>query len=98
MLDVYRKAKKEAGYAANYFLQMVDDVGGLEAARRLLMAKSVSSGFSSLWEKGRLDLSVEAVVLQGRFAGLFTDEEKQVARARLTEYGYHVPPQTSSAS
>ncbi|MFF5218787.1 caspase domain-containing protein [Micromonospora sp. NPDC000442] len=94
MLDVYRKAKKEAGYNAAYFLQMVQEVGGLEAARRLIRAGSVSSGFTALWEKGRLDLSVEAVVLQDRFAGLFTDEELDIARNRLAEYGYS-PAQTS---
>jgi hypothetical protein len=95
MLEVYRKARREAGYNATYFLQMVDEVGGLEAARRLLRAGSVSSGFSALWEKGRLDLSVEAVVLQDRFAGLFTEQELDTARERLAEYGYHPPAQTS---
>jgi TIR domain len=88
MLDVFRRAKSEAGYNAAYFLRMVQDVGGLEAARRLLRAGSVSSGFTTLWEKGRLDLSVEAVVLQDRFAELFTDEELDIARNRLAEYGY----------
>jgi hypothetical protein len=90
MLDVYRKAKKEAGYNAGYFLRMVEEVGGLEAARRLLRASAVSSGFTVLWEKGRLDLSVEAVVLQDRFSGLFTEEELDIARDRLAEYGYKV--------
>ncbi|MDI6104376.1 caspase family protein [Actinoplanes sp. NEAU-A12] len=95
MLDVYRKAKREAGYNAAYFLRMVEEVGGLEAARRLLRAGSVSSGFSSLWEKGRLDLSAEAVMLQERFAGLFSDDELEIARSRLAEYGYQPPAQTS---
>lgn len=95
MLEVYRKARREAGYNATYFLQMVEEAGGLEAARRLLRAGSVSSGFTALWEKGRLDLSVEAVVLLDRFAGLFTEEELDIARDRLAEYGYHSPAQTS---
>jgi hypothetical protein len=95
MLDVYRRAKREAGYNAAYFLQMVEEVGGLEAARRLLRTGSVSSGFSALWEKGRLDLSVEAVVLRDRFAGLFTDDELDIARNRLAEYGYRPSAQTS---
>ncbi|MFF0722903.1 caspase domain-containing protein [Micromonospora sp. NPDC003816] len=94
MLDGYRRAKKELNYNAGYFLQMVQQVGGLEAARRLIRANSVSSGFTTLWEKGRLDLAVEAVVLQDRFAGLFTDEELDIARNRLAEYGYS-PAQTS---
>lgn len=88
MLDVYRKARKEAGYNATFFLKMVEEMGGLKAAQRLLQAGAVSSGFTALWEKGRLDLSVEAVVLQDRFARLFTDEELDTARDRLTEYGY----------
>ncbi|MFY1599450.1 caspase family protein [Micromonospora sp. WMMD737] len=95
MLDGYRRAKKELNYNAAYFLQMVQEVGGLEAARRLIRASSVSSGFTTLWEKGRLDLAVEAVVLQDRFAGLFTDEELDIARNRLAEYGYQLPAQTS---
>jgi hypothetical protein len=57
----------------------------------LLSAPSVSDGFTALWERNRLDLSVEAVVLQSRFASLFTDNEREQARARLQEYGY-VPP------
>jgi hypothetical protein len=95
MLDVYRRARKEAGYNATYFLKMVEEVGGLEAARRLLRAGSVSSGFSALWEKGRLDLAVEAVVLQDRFAGLFDEEVLETARDRLAEYGYQPPAHTS---
>ncbi|WP_244218935.1 caspase family protein [Micromonospora arida] len=95
MLEGYRKAKKELNYNAAYFLKMVQEVGGLEAARRLIRASSVSSGFTTLWEKGRLDLAVEAVVLQDRFAGLFTDEEIEIARDRLAAYGYHLPAQTS---
>ncbi|GIJ11425.1 caspase domain-containing protein [Micromonospora andamanensis] len=94
MLDGYRRAKKELNYNAGNFIQMVQQVGGLEAARRLLRASSVSSGFTTLWEKGRLDLAVEAVVLQDRFAGLFSDEELDIARDRLAEYGYS-PAQTS---
>ncbi|MFG3679331.1 caspase domain-containing protein [Micromonospora chalcea] len=94
MLDGYRRAKKELNYSAAYFLQMVQSEGGVQAARRLLRASSVSSGFTTLWEKGRLDLAVEAVVLQDRFHGLFTDEELDIARNRLEAYGYR-PAQTS---
>ena len=68
---------------------MVSDRGGLATARYLLHASSVSEGFTALWERRRLDLTVEAVVLQERFAPLFSDEERRIARARLREYGYH---------
>jgi TIR domain len=89
MVDVYQRAKREAGYHATYFIQMVSDRGGLATARHLLHASSVSEGFTALWERRRLDLTVEAVVLQERFASLFSDEERKIARDRLAEYGYH---------
>jgi hypothetical protein len=88
MVDVYRRARQEAGYQAGYFLQMVSEHGGLETARRLLHAPTPSEGFTALWERRRLDLTVEAVVLRPKFAPLFTDEDRDIARTRLQEYGY----------
>jgi hypothetical protein len=88
MVDVYRRARQEAGYQAGYFLQMVSEHGGLETARRLLHAPAPSEGFTALWERHRLDLTVEAIVLQPEFAPLFTDEDRDIARIRLREYGY----------
>jgi hypothetical protein len=98
MVDLYKRAKKEAGYTATYFLKMVSERGGLASARQLLSATSVSDGFTALWERNRLDLSVEAVVLQSRFASLFTDDEHEQARARLEEYGYVPPDPPASAA
>jgi hypothetical protein len=58
-------------------------------AQCLLYASFVSSGFATPSEKGRLDQTVEAFVVQERWSALFTDEELQIARDRLAEYGYH---------
>jgi hypothetical protein len=91
MVEVHKKAKQEAGYPATYFIQMVSRRGGLATARHLLHAPNVSDGFTALWERGRLDLSVEAVILRERFGALFTDEERDRARSRLEEYGYSAP-------
>jgi hypothetical protein len=63
MVDVYHRVKAETGYNATYFLQMVSERGGVDAARRLLHSTAVSDGFTALWERRRLDLSVEALVL-----------------------------------
>jgi hypothetical protein len=63
MLRLYEDAK-DAGYNATYFLRMVSEHGGLETARRLLAAPSPAEGFSRLYEIGRVDLSVEALVLK----------------------------------
>ena len=63
MLNIYRKAKSEARYNAQRFLQMVVDHGGSEAARMLINSTRVSDGYTALYERGRLDLTVEAIVL-----------------------------------
>lgn len=43
-------------------------------------------GSPRIWAAGRLDLTVEARVLKPEYAGLFTDEERRIARRRLDEY------------
>jgi hypothetical protein len=88
MVRIYRSAKSELGYNATRFLQMITEQGGLASARQLLHASGVSDGFTTLWEHQRLDLSVEAHVLQDEFASLFTDDERRMAKRRLTDYGY----------
>ena len=88
MVRIYEVAKRDAGYNATRFLQMISERGGLDAARQLLHASTVSEGFTALWLANRLDLSVEAHVLKPEFGDLFTDEEQAIARRRLNEYGY----------
>lgn len=88
MKDVYVRARDEAGYNATAYLRMLSQHGGLETARRLLASSSVSDGFVALWERGRLDLTVENVILKPEFAGLFSDANRDLAHARLEEYGY----------
>ena len=88
MLSVYERAKAEAGYTPSFFLGMLSELGPLGTARKLLHAPAVSDGFSNLWERGRLDLTVEALVLRPEFSSLFTDEELDRARNRLEQFGY----------
>ena len=88
MKDVYVRAKSEANYTASYFLGMLSSYGGLGTAQRLLASTEVSSGFAALYERDRLDLTVEALVIQSKFASLFTDEELDIARQRLDQLGY----------
>lgn len=88
MVNVYLNAKSEAGYNANRFIQMVSEHGGLETARILIHSQDASDGFRALWEAKRLDLSVEALVLDVEWDGLFDREEREIARSRLTLYNY----------
>lgn len=88
MRDIYLRAKSEADYNASYFLQMLSTDGPIRTARRLIMSSQPSEGFTALWERRRLDLTVEAHVIQERFAPLFTEDERDAARQRLAQYGY----------
>jgi hypothetical protein len=67
---------------------MVNDRGGLQTAQSLLHTPSLSEGFTALWQKGRLDLTVEKLVLDRQWQDLFSDEEREIARKRLSELGY----------
>ena len=87
MLDIYRVAQRDLAYNATRFLQLVESKSGVEAAKQLLAA-SPSEGFATLWEKGRLDLSVEAHILKPEFRDLFTDAERRLAEDRLRQFGY----------
>lgn len=76
------------GYIATYFLQMLEEHGGLETAKRLLAVSEPQTGLYKLWELHLLNESMEGVVLQERFHSLFTQAEINEAWRRLDELGY----------
>ncbi len=63
MFEIYYSAKA-IGYKPSKFFQMLEQHGGLQTARNLINASTVSYGYTKLWELKRLDLSVEAVVYE----------------------------------
>ena len=86
-LNIYQAAA-DLGYRPARFRQMVHEHGGVAVAKRLLSGPVAQSGLTTLWELGRLDISMEALVVQERWRPLFTDAERQAARERLTAYRY----------
>ena len=100
MLATYQEALT-IGYRPARFLQMVSEHGGVETARIILAQNNPTEGFGTLWEKQRLDLAIEALVLKPEFASLFSEEDRAKARARLDDVGYHPPwdqPQSAHRS
>ncbi len=95
MVAIYETAKIELGYVATRFAQMLAEHGGVATARHLLRG-SPSEGFTTLWERQRLDLSVEYHVCQPRFQPLFTTAERRTARRRLEAYGFDVDARRAS--
>ena len=88
MRQIYEQASNECDYRATRFLQLVVTDGGLLAAKKLLGSKGYSEGLTRLWEEKRLDISMEATILQDPWSGLFTDEELGIARKKLNELGF----------
>lgn len=89
MLEIYRVAKAEARYDATIFLGMVAQRGGLATAQYLINTPKPSEGYTALYMRGRLDLTVEAMVIENtEWHELFTDEELAKARTRLKQYEY----------
>lgn len=86
MLEMYGRTGRETGYWANYFNRDVKTKGGLQVAKELLSRRSdgsVGNGLQTLIDHGRADLSLESLVLNPRFAELFTAAELDEARSRL---------------
>lgn len=86
MIAIYQNAKKECGYNATRFLQMVAAKDGLTVAKSFIQRRQPTDGFTTLWELGRLDLTVEALILKPKYAELFTDEERRQVQELLDQY------------
>jgi hypothetical protein len=92
-LDMVRgvdRLKREIGYTATRFSQMLGEQGGVETAHRLLTGRDASDGFTTLWEHRRLDMSLEAFVLLPWYQELFTDDERSTAERRLRDHEFNV--------
>ncbi len=93
MHDIYRTAKNKAGYRARVLRKMLHRQGGLATAKQLINAPNVSDGYTALWERGRINLTVEAVVIENtQYHSLFTSEELARAEKRLRDYNYVPKP------
>lgn len=90
MLALHEKAKSEIhGYNPTKFLQLIKEFGGIHAAKILINVKGVPEGLRVLWEKKRLDLSTEALIVENpKYHQLFTEAEIKLAKTKLITLGY----------
>lgn len=61
----------------------------MKTAHRILSGSRTSDGFAALAQIGHLEWSLEALAVDKRFTGLFSDEEANEALARLMEAGFY---------
>ncbi|SFT90336.1 hypothetical protein [Paraburkholderia aspalathi] len=82
------EAKRDLGYDPRQFIAMLGVDGGFTAVSKLVGGRNPSDGFTKLWEKGRLDLSVEALVLETEWNRFFDEQLLQQAERKLKDAGY----------
>jgi len=81
-------AAREKAAALGVKMRPVEEKDAMKQAHRALSGTRLSDGFNALLACGHLELSLEALVVDKRFTGLFTDEEANEALMRLLEVGY----------
>jgi hypothetical protein len=79
---------RKIGYRPSYLIKMISDDDSVVAVKSLLNGKTETYGFTTLFEKRRLDLSMENIVYSENWGDLFTEEEISIAKKRLKDYGY----------
>jgi hypothetical protein len=72
------------GYPA-IWVQMMDDIGAVAAARKLLVSPNIQSGFERLAREGRVDLTIEFAVLHPKWDRLFSADLREAAWWRLQQ-------------
>jgi 5-methylcytosine-specific restriction protein A len=82
------EAERAIRYRPNFFLGMLEKDGGYLTVIKLLSANGVSEGFKKLWEYSRLDLSVEALVVETEWRTAFDPILIARAEKRLNDVGY----------
>ena len=79
------RESRELGYAPVRMEQMIAELGAVRAVRKLVLNPDIQSGLLEVNRLGRLDLSMEQIMLEPEFAGLFADGELASARWRLSQ-------------
>lgn len=81
LMGIYRECNK-LGYRPTGMLELMQKHSAIVAVKRLI-ANPISSGFNKLALLERLDLAIESLALEDRWAGLFDENELQTCRRRL---------------
>jgi hypothetical protein len=82
LVDIFKQCAA-LNYRPTGMLDLMEEHGPIGAVRRLI-ANPISDGFNKLALLGRLDLAVERLALQDRWAGVFSEKELDICRRRLS--------------
>ena len=82
-------AEKEYGCKMTRFLQTIEKFGIVRTAQEIFRKGRTSDCFNRLAEAGHLELTMEAIIVKGEYAELFTDEQVNYCYELLCENGYY---------
>ena len=88
MEEKFLQAVEAARVQAEKLGVRIRPIADMKAAHRVLSGHRESDGFGELANKGRLDLTLEAMAVKKQFTALFNDEEANNALDRLLMNGY----------
>lgn len=81
-------AMLEHGAPTKRLVQTLSERGGVETVQELFKRHRVSDGFDALCKLNLGQLTLEALVIQGKYGALFTDEEVNYCLDVLMQAGY----------
>lgn len=88
LVENLKTAASLTGVEESRLLAQAEKDGGVKAVKMMLARGQIHRQFEPLKKLGRLDLSPEALVIKGKYAELFTDEEANLCLTALLEAGY----------
>ena len=89
MEEKFLQAVEAARVQAEKLGVRIRPIADMKAAHRVLSGHRESDGFFQLADKGRLDLTLEAMAVKKQFTALFDDQEANNALDRLLFAGYY---------
>ncbi|MCR1767719.1 HNH endonuclease [Burkholderia glumae] len=96
LLTKAAEAEEKAGIDYSKFERLLNSQGSERAVGRLISRADYSSGFLKLLEAKRVDLTVEALVIESEWNAHFSPSLHQHARKKLRDVGY-VPKEYSAS-
>ena len=81
-------AARKTALSLGVRMRPIEDSDALKQAHRILSGHKESDGFWQLCDKGRADLTLEALAVKKQFTALFSDEEANNALTRLLAAGH----------
>ena len=94
MREAFAKAVQTAieesiviGYTPSLLIQMLQRQHAVEIAKQLIANGNIQHGFNQIIQLRRPDLTIESLMLQSQFTGLFSRQELEAARWRLNQAG-----------